>query len=145
MQDTMKPRICKLLGVEVGERFKIDYPYKVIPYLTVAENGTIWAHEDNGGKNKIKTKVLYYLLENPEKIIHLNCFSKKDRKAAGALSEILGVSYISRKENGDLIASQFLNGPGTPVKQDYFSLLLPGQSINLSAIASGWTEESDAP
>lgn len=141
--ETEKPRLCCLLGVEVGERFKIDYPHRAISYLTVAENGVVWSHEENGGKHKVGLNTLYYILENPGKIIRPSRFSEKDRQAACALSAILGVSYIGRKDNGDLIASRFLGGPGVSVCQEYFSALLPGQSVRLSAIAGEQTERRD--
>ena len=131
-QETEKPRLCRLLGVEAGERFKLDYPYRELGWLSVESDGKLWEH--GRSEKKAKMNVLYYILENPEKIIRPSRFSEKDRQAACALSAILGVSYIGRKDNGDLIASRFQDGPGVSVCQEYFCALRPGQSVRLSEI-----------
>ena len=139
--ETEKPRLCRLLGVEVGERFRLDYPYRELGWLSVESDGKLWEH--GRSEKKAKTNVLYYILEDPGKIIRPSRFSEKDRQAACALSAILGVSYIGRKDNGDLIASRFSGGPGVSVCQDYFHALRPGQSVRLSAITSEQTERKD--
>ena len=131
-QETEKPRLCRLLGVEAGERFKLDYPYRELGWLSVESDGKLWEH--GRSEKKAKMNVLYYILENPGKIIRPSRFSEKDRQAACALSAILGVSYIGRKENGDLIASRFQDWPGVSVCQEYFCALRPGQSVRLSEI-----------
>lgn len=57
-----KPRICKVLGVEVGERFA--YPNRVGTFW-ISENGHLWC--DDGD---LKTFVPA-LVNHPERIIHL--------------------------------------------------------------------------
>lgn len=139
--ETEKPRLCIFLGVEVGERFRLDYPYRELGWLSVESDGKLWEH--GRSKKKAKTNVLYYIFEHPEKIIRPSRFSEKDRQAARALMDILGVSYIGCKDNGDLIASRFSGGPGVSVCQEYFSALLPGQSVRLSAITDNQTKRND--
>ena len=75
-----KPRICEVLGVEVGERFA--YPNRVGTFW-ISENGHLWC--DDGD---LKTFVPA-LVNHPERIIHLP--KEEANMDKPRICEVLGV------------------------------------------------------
>ena len=100
-----KPRICEVLGVEVGERFA--YP-NCVGTFWISENGNLWC--DDGD---LKTFVPA-LVNHPERIIHLpkeeaNMDKPLKDWTLGELSE-----YCERNvsENGDCMNCDLQTGIG---------------------------------
>lgn len=87
-----KPRICKVLGVEVGERFA--YPNRVGTFW-ISENGHLWC--DDGD---LKTFVPA-LVNHPERIIHLSEEEKVVKMNKPRICEILGVEPYEKFTVGD--------------------------------------------
>lgn len=77
-----KPRICEVLGVEVGERFA--YPNRV-GIFWISENGHLWC--DDGD---LKTFVPA-LVNHPERIIHLSEEEKEANMDKPRICGVLGV------------------------------------------------------
>ena len=82
-----KPRICEVLGVEVGERFA--YPNRVGTFW-VSENGHLWC--DDGD---LKTFVPA-LVNHPDRIIHLSEEEKEANMDKPRICEVLGVEVGER-------------------------------------------------
>ena len=90
-----KPRICEVLGVEVGEPFSIDgYPTDY-GMVQVCEDGKIrrvissaefpFAQDGEVG-HKIGSNALYYLLNHPERIIRKPRFTQQEVESAKIIS-----------------------------------------------------------
>ena len=89
-----KPRICEVLGVEVGEPFSIDgYPTDY-GMVQVCEDGKIrrvissaefpFAQDGEVG-HKIGSNALYYLLNHPDRIIRKPRWTEQEVKRAKAI------------------------------------------------------------
>ena len=89
-----KPRICEVLGVEVGETFSIDgYPTDY-GMVQVCEDGKIrrvissvefpFAKDGEVG-HKIGSNVLYYLLNHPDSIIRKPRWTEQEVERAKAI------------------------------------------------------------
>lgn len=82
-----KPHICDILGVEVGEEFTIaGYPSNY-GTVKVCEDGKIHRTILSLGVDKIGTKALYYLLNNPDRIIRKPRRSATEVKRATAIKD----------------------------------------------------------
>ena len=77
-----KPRICEVLGVEVGEKF--TYP-NCVGTFWISENGHLW-RDDGDLKTFIPTLVNY-----PDRIIHLSEEEKEANMDKPRICEALGV------------------------------------------------------
>ena len=106
--DMDKPRICEVLGVEVGEPFSIDgYPtdYGIVQ---VCEDGKIRRRcsddirEVTGIEvgHKIGSNVLYYLLNYPDCIIRKTRFTEREVERAKAIKMIWPEAREVRSRNG---------------------------------------------
>ena len=78
-----KPRICEVLGVEVGEKF--TYP-NCIGTFWISENGHLW-RDDGDLKTFIPTLVNY-----PDRIIHEPRFTQQDIDDAKMVRAVFGKS-----------------------------------------------------
>jgi len=84
------PRICEVLGVEVGEHFKITTGF----IYWVSEGGYI-----QGDKTAVNTPTLCSLINHPEKIIRTPQFSE-DEKALMRLYVGEKLPWFARDKNG---------------------------------------------
>ena len=85
-----KPRICEVLGVEVGEVFTADTPYGQFKRCVVDEEGQIL----NTGIN-----VLCYIINPPDRIIRKPRFTQQEVERAKAIKVIYPTAY--RLEEAD--------------------------------------------
>ena len=85
-----KPRICEVLGVEVGEVFTADTPYGQFKRCVVDEEGQIL----NTGIN-----VLCYIINHPDRIIRKPRFTQQEVERAKAIKVIYPTAY--RLEEAD--------------------------------------------
>ena len=150
MEQTDKPRICEVLGVEVGERFSIDgYPTDYGP-VQVCEDGKIrrviskkefpFANDGEMG-HKIGSNALYYLLNHPDRIIRRPRFTEEEVTVLKALQKA-GVAEIERAAKYETLKakSQTVNDGESSHYEQWFlpkgllPSLRPGQSVALSDI-----------
>lgn len=125
-----KPRICEVLGVEVGEQFKIsstksEYYINECGEMIRIANGF---HLGCGG-------ILETIINHPDRIIHKPRFTEEEIARAKNLLEIIGAGTISRPGTGGtfLIA----DGKTIALRDDSFFSICPGQSVHLSEICGG--------
>lgn len=137
------PRICEVLGVEVGERFSIDgYPTDYGP-VQVCEDGKIrrvisekefpFANDGEMG-HKIGSNALYYLLNHPDRIIRKPRFTEEEVADAKALVRILGADGIERTAYGGDLRAVVGEVARVVINRDLFPSLRPGQSVALADI-----------
>lgn len=121
-----KPCICEVLGVEVGERFKVRG--SICAY--VDENGIVrW--DDNDIMNPVH---ICDLINDKSRIIRKPRFSEEEVADAEALVRILGATQIKRTEYGGNLHATIGRIAEVVINQDLFPSLLPGQSVALADI-----------
>ena len=152
--DTTKkvPRMCRVLGVEVGERFSIDgYPTDY-GLVQVCEDGKIRRvistqefpfAEDGEMGHKIGANALYYLLNHPDRIIRKPRWTEEEVADAKAVQRIFRATVVGRLENSRVYTANRAmslnevwsdNDRITYLPQRIFQSLLPGQSVSLADI-----------
>lgn len=75
-----KPRICKVLGVDVDEVFTIETPVRKSTYCRIDEEGKIY-------NTCIET--LCYAINHPDRIIHKPRFTQQEVERAKAIKVLL--------------------------------------------------------
>lgn len=126
-----KPRICEVLGVEVGERF--TYPgMDGNPTLTIGEAG----HLSIDGK-RYRT-LLTTLINNQEKIIRLPRFTEEEVAVADAVEVIFqtGLTGILERDCGNGLWIRF-DGRRFPLPIELFPSIKDNESYKLSDIVGG--------
>lgn len=67
MDKQARPRICEVLGVEVGERFRIDYPKGMTVWLHINKEGFVV--REGGPKNLKIGNSVEWAINHPDRII----------------------------------------------------------------------------
>lgn len=125
MEKTENPRICQVLGVEVGEVFTADTPYGRFQRCVIDEEGQIL----NTGTN-----VLCYMLNHPDRIICKPRFTEEEVADAKAILRILPhVDTVGRMENG-LLYCYDREMEQVNICGGLFPTLRPGQAVRLEDI-----------
>lgn len=88
MENEAKLRICEVLGVEVGERFIADYPYKDLGKMEVREDGSVAC-----GTGKVRSNVLCYMINHPECVRRIPRWTPKEVELAKAIKLVFPDSY----------------------------------------------------
>lgn len=144
--EMMRPRICEVLGVEVGEPFSIDgYPTDY-GMVQVCEDGKIRRRcadeirEVTGMEvgHKIGANTLYYLLNHPDRILRKPRWTAEEVEFAtlfkGACKHIV---WIKRSDEKTLIWRTELSKEEYRLPFRLFPSILPGQSYTLDEIIGG--------
>ena len=99
-----KPRICKVLGVEVGEDVKYRHTDGTEENICVCEDGRVII---SSLSCKMSTAaVLINAINHPDRIIRKPRFTKQEREDAKALKRIFGKDIaVSRSARGELTAN----------------------------------------
>lgn len=143
-----KPKICEVLGVEVGETFSIDgYPTDY-GMVQVCEDGKIrrvissaefpFAQDGEVG-HKIGSNALYYLLNHPDRIIRKPRWTEQEVELFRAIQVLYPkAEYVERiKDSGVIGLSNNTCGWITDIDKDLFPALRPGESVKLDEIIGG--------
>lgn len=138
MENKTKPRICEVLGVEVGEIFTIDYPYKKLGAMEVFENGRV-IYEKGG---QARTDELYYMINHPECIQKLRRWTPEEVELAKAIKLMFPNSYslirvCDLHEEWIRISSEDGHGIFVILETHRFLSLKPGESVLISDIIGG--------
>lgn len=122
-----KPRICEVLGVEIGEEFRSDVsgPYHI------TKNG---AFLDTFG-NYPNASILCDLMEHPDRIIRKPRFTQQDIEDAKIMKRIFGRDGVVKRKEHCLTFNE------TPIDKKIFPSLAVGEEVTLSKILG---EEKDA-
>ena len=133
-----KPRICEVLGVEIGEEFRLDAggPYHI------TKNG---AFLDTFG-NYPNASILCDLMEHPDRIIRKPRFTEQEVEDAKAIKRMFGddnFTHIFKDEDG---LCEMMDGPGDDpnvgwcaigMEEGMFPSIRPGETVTLDEIIGG--------
>ena len=146
-----KPRICEVLGVEVGEPFSIDgYPTDY-GMVQVCEDGKIrrvissaefpFAQDGEVG-HKIGSNALYYLLNHPERIIRKPRFTQQEVESAKIISVLFPeATHIERLRGSKVLGiTGAEDGWIADIESSLFPEIKSGQSVTLDEIIGGETK-----
>ena len=129
-----KPRICEVLGVEVGEKFRVDYPKGMTAWLHINEDGFV---EREGGANRFKIgNSIAWAINHPDRIIRKQHFTQQEVERAKAIRLI-----YPKTQKLDLVPCviriHFDNGAKVHLSADLFPSIKPGQEYTLDEIIGG--------
>ena len=122
-----KPRICEVLGVEVGEVFTADTPYGQFKRCVVDEEGQIL----NTGTN-----VLCYIINHPDRIIRKPRWTEQEVEDAKAIKRVLKATGIRRNRYDNIYATGELI-VDTLLDSEAFPSLQPDTAVTIDEIIGG--------
>ncbi len=131
MEKMDKPRICEVLGVEVGETFTADTPYGEFKRCVIDDEGQIL----NTGTN-----VLCYIINHPDRIIRKPRFTEEEVAFAQYFEKCYpGAVFLMDKQGFLQYCYTIKTDRITYHNNGYlpnrlFKSIKPGQSIALSDI-----------
>ena len=131
-----KPRICEVLGVEIGERFRVDYPKGMTAWLHVNEDGFV---EREGGANRFKVgNSIAWAINHPDHIIRKPRFTQQEVELVKAIRALFPkATFLERVSCGTLGLSNNTEGWMAEIDSDLFPSIKPGQSYTLDDIIGG--------
>lgn len=132
-----KPRICEVLGVEVGERFELGNTGII---LLVNDDGLIHIGLSHGDHKETDMNVNYLVkaINHPDRIIRKPRFTKQEVKDAKYIKRILKVDLVRRNQYGNgLVAKRNDGSVSVVVNSEMFPSIRPGQSYTLTDIIGG--------
>lgn len=146
MNESKKPRIAEILGVEVGEAFSIDgYPTDY-GMVQVCEDGKIRRRCPKEIRevtqlevgHKIGSNALYYLLNHPERIIRKSRWTEQDKEDAKALRRLIPDAYILYRYSANTFLKLYDRDDNFIMNlNDCFPVLPLGKKVTLYEIIGG--------
>lgn len=128
-----KPRICEVLGVEVGERFKV--PGRSLEYY-IEEDGKIYGE----GKLVISFTDFCNAINRPETVIHFPKWTEQEVQDAKTIERIFncaGNVIVERLKDHKLRLIKDGGALGVFLNTSLFSSVQPGQEYTLDEIIGG--------
>lgn len=130
-----KPRICKVLGVEVGERFELGNTGIV---LLVNDDGLVHIALSHGDHKETDMNVNYLVkaINDPDRIIRKPRFTEQEVEDAKTIKRIhSAATHLERSpEEGKTLRLIFFDGQSRPINIHMFPSIHPGQSYTLDEI-----------
>lgn len=126
MKKMDKPRICNVLGVEVGERFKIK---ALTPDYYIDDTGRMLVNDEYASAVSVLEAV-----NHPDRIIRKPRFTEEEKTLACGLHCVWPDGELLRRAPDDLVLTSYHYGFAMPVPKDMFSGLRPGQSVRLEDV-----------
>ena len=126
-----KPRICEVLGVEVGERFELGNTGII---LLVNDDGLLHIGLSHGAHKETDMNVNYLVkaINDPDRIIRKPRFTEQEVEDAKAVRRVLGHEYrLERTPEGTISFG------GIILSAQLFPSIHPGQSYTLDEIIGG--------
>lgn len=126
-----KPRICEVLGVEVGERFSIS---PVEKQLYVSESGNIIDDDRH-----LFAQLFVDAINHPDRIIRKPRFTQQEVESAKIISVLFPeATHIGRLRGSNaLIIIGADNGWIANIENSLFQEIKSGQSVTLDEIIGG--------
>ena len=126
-----KPRICEVLGVEVGEPFDLlnsaRNPYHIDADGDMVDKDGNWCGE-----------AICVAINHPDRIIRKPRFTEQEVEDAKYIKRILRVDLVSRNQYGNgLVAKKDDGSVSVVVNSEMFPSIRPGQSYTLDDIIGG--------
>ena len=128
-----KPRICEVLGVEVGEKFTIaDTDY------WIEKNGAIFS--DGNQRDLVGVSLICDVVNHPDRIIRKPRFTQQEAERAKAIKEIFPNAYkLARNLSAITIYRVEDDIPFylATIQAERFHSLRPGETVTLDEIIGG--------
>lgn len=129
--DMVKPRICNVLGVEVGEKFSITYTSHstmITRICRIDENGNIVSDE-----GRLPAEALSQIINYPERIVKTTPLSDKEIEAIKAIKNLFPTAeYVEHIKNSDIVGiGNSENGWIADINNALFPSLKPGDHIDI--------------
>ena len=132
-----KPRICEVLGVEVGERFELGNTGII---LLVNDDGLLHIGLSHGNHKETDMNVNYLVkaINDPDRIIRKPRFTEREVEDAKKIKHLLPNAIgIGRQAGIIMLYVNRSDGSFTALKQDLFPSIQPGQEYTLDEIIGG--------
>ena len=132
-----KPRICEVLGVEVGERFELGNTGII---LLVNDDGLLHIGLSHGNHKETDMNVNYLVkaINDPDRIIRKPRFTQQEVEDAKYIKRILKVDSVRRNIYGNgLVAMKSDNSVSVVINSEMFPSIHSGQSYTLDEIIGG--------
>ena len=125
-----KPRICEVLGVEVGERFELDNTGII---LLVNEDGLLHIGLSHGAHKETDMNVNYLVkaINNPDRIIRKSRFTEQEVERAKNLLEVVGPAEL--RKVADMVTMK-VDGKIIYLRKDAFPSLKNEMTVTLDEI-----------
>lgn len=121
-----KPRICEVLGVDVGEVFTADTPYGQFKRCVVDEDGQIL----NTGTN-----VLCYIINKPDCITRKPRWTEQEVEDAETVLRVFGRNGTIKRHSKAMTAPYSnLTFDHMYINEDLFPSIKPGEAITIKEI-----------
>ena len=128
-----KPRICEVLGVEVGERFRPKHLYN--GFLSIKENGAVEFDGDPSVKDI--SNLILWLVYHPEDIVRIDGekphFTQQEVERAKAIKAIWPNAERIEHPNTSLYVYSGVNFL-TKIPESTFPSIQQGQTCNIEDI-----------
>ena len=123
--EMVRPRICEVLGVDVGEHFYID-GFKG-EYHVNSDGVLKW-----GGQTSCDA--IYEAINHPDRIIRTPRWTEQEVERAKAIKLLFPCAIAITKAS---FGSIFVSGTSLTLSTEYFPSIQPGQSVTLDEIIGG--------
>lgn len=133
-----KPRICEILGVDVGERFKS--PLDCADICIKSDGFPVFPDHEN---DTIPARYIVALINDPDSIIRKPRFTKQEIEDAKTLIRICpeNLDSITRTKDGDILLSSKGMWIGC-LASSAFPSLAPGQTVKVQDIIENSEQKS---
>ena len=131
-----KPRICEVLGVEVGQRFRVDYPKGMTAWLHINEDGFV---EREGGANRFKVgNSIAWAINHPDRIIRKPCFTEQEAEAAKAVKVLFPcTTHLIQFQPNEPVSAKSGDVFLVNFNSALFPSIQPGEPYTLDEIIGG--------
>lgn len=132
MEKKDNPRICRVLGVEVGDEW--DYPGFLGPFRI--NQGGYREHKSEDGVWYLcqAEEDLAEIIKHKYRIIRRPRFTEEEAEIAKGLQRVWPDGKLLRRTPDDLVLTSYHYGFAMPVPADMFPSLRPGQTVGLNEI-----------
>lgn len=129
-----KPRICEVLGVEVGERFEVEGYDSVNFYINA--NGDVCSDYTN---DPDYCTAIYQAINHPDRIIRKPRFTEQEVEDAKTIVRIhADATHLERDSTGgNVLRLCFFERNSRPINIHMFPSIKPGESYTLKEIIGG--------
>ena len=137
--DKQKPRICEVLGVEIGERFIVrdePFAYDSAPLL-ITEEGNVVVDGDSCEIRIAPAVLAIHAINHPESIVKPPRFTEEEVKRVKAAKVLWPRAESVKKETG---AAMLYGADGEAIagiETELFPSILPGETVKLSDVVGG--------
>ena len=126
MTDQDKPRICEVLGVEVGEQFTVKYFEHVAKAFWVTDEGFFETEPHNATGS---SRVMMYAINHPDCILRKPCFTREEVEDAKTVVYVFGREEVFKRQEDSGLTYGHLY-----INKEILPSLRPGQSVKLEEI-----------